>query len=70
VTITTNTCGLPRILPYLFAQFSPGSSLVINAYYYAYKRGVIDSIQKCLIRMNGKIQTLTIAAYLPLYDTI
>jgi hypothetical protein len=43
VTITTNTCGLPRILPHLFPQVSPRSFLVINAYYYAYERGVTGS---------------------------
>jgi hypothetical protein len=43
VTITTNTYGLPRILPHLLPQVSPGSSLGINQYYYAYKRGVTGS---------------------------
>ena len=43
VTITANAYGLPRILPHVFPLVSPGSSLGINQYYYAYKRGVTGS---------------------------
>ena len=59
VTITTNTCGLLRILPHLFPQLSSGPPLVINAHYYAYKRGV------CLLvlpREIGKSSLLVVSA--------
>ena len=35
VTITTDTCGLSRILPDLFPQAHPDRPLIIDAYYYA-----------------------------------
>jgi hypothetical protein len=48
-----NTCGLRRILPHLFPQVPPRSPLVINAYYYAYKRGVTGSNPVAPTRSEG-----------------
>ena len=53
VTITTNTCGLRRILPHLFPQVPPRSFLVISQDYYAYKRRVTGSNPVAPTRSEG-----------------
>jgi len=69
VTITTNTCGLPRILPDLFPQVSPGSPLAISQYYYVYTREVTGSIPVPPTRQNGSAGVSGHAQVDPLRET-